>query len=350
MAAAPGTLVRQCLAVVFFFVILVSSTCHSPAAPLKRSRKSTTIKEINRKGPYIGLITVYAPEEKAFFATKAFKSDPKQPFVDLAGRRFRVGKVHDSKVIYVKCGIGLVNAAAATQQMLDVFDISGIVHFGIAGNANSSMSIGDVIIPKQFIQTGLWDWLKPNATVDSSDFGEVDVGEYNVKGKGKGMNLLGKIEYFAEQFYSETGKPNEPQSLLWFPTSPRWLQLAASHLQGMKLERCVNSSLCLPNEPKLVVGLNGSTADAFVDNAAYRDFLFQTFHVSSLDMESSAIVMTSLSNDYPVIVIRGLSDLAGAQEGENQIKVFGSLAATNTAKAVIQFLNVYQRNYISHYL
>lgn len=52
-----------------------------------------------------------------------------------------------------------MNAAAATQQMLDVFDISGIVHFGIAGNANNSMSIGDVIIPKQFIHTGLWDWM-----------------------------------------------------------------------------------------------------------------------------------------------------------------------------------------------
>ncbi|XP_028780415.1 bark storage protein A-like [Neltuma alba] len=333
MAAPATTLVRQCLAVLFLFAILVSSTCGS----LARSRKSATIKEINRNGPYVGLITVYAPEENAFFASKAFKSHPKHPFVDLAGRRYRVGEVEGSKVIYVRCGIGLVNAAATTQQMVDVFEISGIVHFGIAGNANSSMSIGDVVIPKQFVQTGLWDWLKPNATVDSSDFGEMDIGEYNVKGKGKGMNLLGKIGYFTEQFYSETGKPNQPQRLIWFPTTPHWLLLASQKLQGMKLERCVNASLCLETEPKLVVGLNGSTADAFVDNAAYRDFLFNTFHVSSLDMESSAIVMTSLSNDYAVIVIRGLSDLAGAQQGDNHIKLFGPLAATNTAKAVIQF-------------
>lgn len=64
----------------------------------------------------------------------------------------------------------------------------------------------------------------------------------------------------------------------------------------MKLERCVNSSFCLSNEPKVVVGLNGSTANAFVDNAAYRDFLFHTFHVSSLDMESYAIVMVTYFN------------------------------------------------------
>lgn len=52
-----------------------------------------------------------------------------------------------------------MNAAAATQQMLDLFDILGIVHFGIAGNAYNSLSIGDVTIPQQFSHTGIWDWL-----------------------------------------------------------------------------------------------------------------------------------------------------------------------------------------------
>lgn len=64
-------------------------------------------------------------------------------------------------------------------------------------------------------------------------------------------------------------------------------------VQGIKLQQCVNSSLCLQKKPKLVVGLRGSTSDIFVDNAAYRDFLFKTFNVSSSDMESSAVVMAS---------------------------------------------------------
>jgi len=55
----------------------------------------------------------------------------------------------------------------------------------------------------------------------------------------------------------------------------------------------VNSSVCLPRKPKLVVGLRGSTANIFVDNAAYRDFLVRTFLVSSVDMESAAVVMAS---------------------------------------------------------
>jgi len=139
----------------------------------------------------------------------------------------------------------------------------------------------------------------------------------------------------------------------------------------MELLQCVNASLCLPNKPKVVVGLKAATADIFVDNAAYRNFLYDTFGVSSSDMESSAVAMviihvsnivihsfhsifffielslnfvcmcfgfdqTCVSNGYPLIVIRGLSDLAGV--GDNTVRKFGSLAATNTAKAVLEFI------------
>jgi len=62
----------------------------------------------------------------------------------------------------------------------------------------------------------------------------------------------------------------------------------------MELSQCVNASLCLPKKPKLVVGLKAATAYIFVDNAAYRNFLYDTFGVSS-DMESSAVAMVILN-------------------------------------------------------
>jgi len=46
-----------------------------------------------------------------------------------------------------------------------------------------------------------------------------------------------------------------------------------------------------------------------------------------------------LSNGIPVIVIRGMSDLAGGQSGENAMDTYGSLAALNTAKAVLKFIS-----------
>ncbi|EXC25442.1 Bark storage protein A [Morus notabilis] len=305
------------------------------------------LKKVNRKGPYIGLITVYPTEENAFFSTGAFKPDPNDPFLDFSGRRFRVGKVLDKRVIYVKCGVGLINAAATTQQMLDLFRISGIVHFGIAGNINNSMSIGDVTIPKEFVNTGIWDWLNPNGTVDTADIAGLDVKNYNSPKAGD--NLLGHIGFNFEQLYSNSGEPNTAQTLVWAQVNQDWLHVA-SKLEGIELQQCVNSSLCLQGKPKLVVGLKGSTSDIFVDNAAYRDFLFNTFKVSSTDMESSAVVMTSLSNGFPVIVIRGLSDIAGKQEGESAIGTFGSLAALNTANSVIQLLKELPAQRNRHYI
>ncbi|KAH8502146.1 hypothetical protein H0E87_016784 [Populus deltoides] len=318
--------------------------------------------QVNSKGPYIGLLTVFPPEENAFLGTADFKPNPEHPFVDLSGRRYRVGTIYGKKVIYVRCGIGMVNAAAVTQQMLDLFDVAGIVHFGISGDINNSMSIGDVSIPKQFANTGLWNWLNPKGTVDPDDVAQLEVGKYNVP-KGDGVNLLGKLSYSTEQLFSVSREPNDATTLFWAGVSQHWLKLASS-LEGMELEKCVNSSLCLPQKPKLVVGLKGSTADIFVDNAAYRDFLYKAFGVSSADMESSAILaiyseitrsnrlfhyqlkklilllfQTCLSNGIPVIVIRGMSDLAGGQSGENAMDTYGSLAALNTAKAVLKFIS-----------
>lgn len=119
--------------------------------PNGRQKSLAIIREINKNGPYLGLITVYSAEEDAFFATGAFNNDSRYPYVDLsgkcsyfsyfiflmhvfivleqtmnycflqhrnpicltqlvgfAGRRFRVGRIRGKKVIYVRCGIGMV--------------------------------------------------------------------------------------------------------------------------------------------------------------------------------------------------------------------------------------------------
>ncbi|CAL5363410.1 unnamed protein product [Camellia sinensis] len=230
--------------------------------------------------------------------------------------------------------------------MLDVFKIIRVVQFRIAGNANNSKFIGDVTIPKQYFNCGLWDWLKPNGTLGTSDKGHLEFGNYNLpkgeaKGEGEVNNELGRMGYSTEQFFSESGKPNNPQSLLWAEINSNLLKFASNleespnaksislycvvwcgfYLQlirqkqleqGMELEQCLNSSECLPKKPKLVLGLKGSTPNTF---------------------------MTSLSNGFPVIVIRGLSDLAWATD-QNLIVVFGPLAALNVAKAEIQFVKI----------
>ncbi|KAI3916598.1 hypothetical protein MKW98_026340 [Papaver atlanticum] len=331
MAPKPNaTLVQSGLATIILLLVNFSVVFIgvSAVSNSKFDTKKSFLKEINNEGPYLGLITVYPPEEHAFFSTKAFHRHPTHPYIDLSGQRFRVGKIHDKKVIYVKCGTGTINAAAATQQMVDMFDVVGIIQFGIAGNANSSLSIGDVTIPKQFAHTGIWAWMNPNGTSPlGSNLATLDFGSFNVP-KGEETNRLGQIGFIAEELFYESGRVNVAQNVFWLETSRRWLHLAAK-LEGMKLGRCLNSSLCLPTKPKVVVGLRASTSNIFVDNAAYRGYLFNTFGVSSVEMESVAVVMVTCR----MIVFRGLSDLAGGQQEQNAINVFGPLAALNAPKS-----------------
>ncbi|CAN1747624.1 3-phosphoinositide-dependent protein kinase 1 [Linum perenne] len=329
------------------------------AAKTRSFSSSSSLNLINRRGPYLGLITVYSPEETAFFSTGAFKADPILPFLDLSGPSFcpfqssstlaaniiqflrKTGnlfhcrpQIQDRYCVRGESGVREMwggNAAAATQQMVDKFKITGVIHFGISGNLNNSMNIGDVSVPGEIADTGV--------DVDPADVAHLQIGSFNVPKTDGVVNELGQIGYSLQQVYSASSvHPNTPVSLLWMNVTRHWLHLAAG-IQEMELQQCVNATTCLDQKPKLVVGLRASTSNIFVDNKAYRDFLFKTFEVSSSDMESSAVVMVCLSNGYPVIVIRGMSDIAGEQSGTNAIRTFGGLAALNTANVVLKFIS-----------
>lgn len=73
----------KCLSIAILMMSLVVVNAY--ALPSIRKSKYEILKQVNRKGPYIALITVYAPEETAFFANGAFKPNPNHPFVDLSG-------------------------------------------------------------------------------------------------------------------------------------------------------------------------------------------------------------------------------------------------------------------------
>ena len=74
--AAKCCVILQLLSLTLLVISVSSST---------PSNSMNTIMEVNQKGPYIGLITVYPPEEDAFFSTGAFEINSHHPFVDLSG-------------------------------------------------------------------------------------------------------------------------------------------------------------------------------------------------------------------------------------------------------------------------
>jgi adenosylhomocysteine nucleosidase len=55
-------------------------------------------------------------------------------------------------------------------------------------------------------------------------------------------------------------------------------------------------------------------------------------------MESAAVAHVAYVNNVPFIAFRSLSDLAGGGSGRSEISTFFQLAADNSAKVVIAFL------------
>jgi adenosylhomocysteine nucleosidase len=87
-----------------------------------------------------------------------------------------------------------------------------------------------------------------------------------------------------------------------------------------------------------VVGGNGVSGQAFVDNAALRGWAYDTFKARVLDMESAAVGQVALVNNTPFIAFRSLSDLAGGGPGSNEVRTFFQLASDNSATVVRAFV------------
>lgn len=283
-------------------------------------------------GPYIGLVMAYPTEELALQSSAFFVPSSEIPWVDLAGRRFNIGTIKGVDVIYVMTGEQTLNAGITVQILLDTFDIERIVHYGTSGSANSSLYLGDVSVPSYVAFTGSWKWKEFKSA--EGNLTELRFGNFNFPEKGE--NLLANIDFTPQQLYS-VGKPME--EVFWLPIDPNLFNISTK-LQDLELQQCVNETYCLPETPKVVYGLRASTADIYLDNAAYRQFLFKEFNVSTVDEESSAIVMTSLSNGVPCIVFRGVSDLAGGEEKLSSTSL-SYLASVNALSVAVEFIGLF---------
>lgn len=66
--------------------------------------------------------------------------------------RFVKGKIQEKECVLVKSGIGKVNAARATQMMIDNFKVDYVISLGVAGSLAGMLSTGDVVVAKKIIQ------------------------------------------------------------------------------------------------------------------------------------------------------------------------------------------------------
>ena len=87
------------------------------------------------------------------------------------------------------------------------------------------------------------------------------------------------------------------------------------------------------------IGGNAMSGPVFLDNRDFREFAFRTWKVRLHEMEGTAIAQVGYVNRVPVLIVRGISDLAGGQHGQNSEETYTRLASRNAALVAAAILN-----------
>jgi len=274
--------------------------------------------------PRVAVLTAFAPE---IVLLRQQLQDPVSHQVH--GVEFITGTLAGRPVVLFLSGISMVNAAMNTQRVLDHFNVQALVFSGIAGGVNPGLHIGDVTVPQQWGQY-----------LELLIARETAPGQYAAPAFMKDPMFPNYGMLFPRGVEVRTAAQPEVHRKFWFEVDPKMLATARD-LQ-VELAACTAPGKCLTSPPKLVVGGNGVSGQAFMDNAAFRDYTFKTFEANVLDMETAAVGQVAYSNAVPYIAFRSLSDLAGGGEGENEMGTFFGLAADNSAKVLMAFLSAWK--------
>jgi adenosylhomocysteine nucleosidase len=269
--------------------------------------------------PRVAVMSAFEPEWEELRAAVA---EPVEHAVN--GTTFVTGRLEGKDAVLLLTGISMVNAAMTTQLAIERFNVERIVFSGIAGGVDPSFRIGDVVVPARWGQylEAVFARETPEGWRTPSVLGEAPFPNHG---------MIFHVEV-------DRDPAGGPERRFWFPADPSMLELAQKVAAEVDLEACVQADSCLAHEPRVVVGGNGVSGQAFVDNATFRGYVAETFDARVLDMESAAVAHVAYANRVPFVAFRSLSDLAGGGEGENQMGTFLELAASNAATVVRAFV------------
>lgn len=268
--------------------------------------------------PRLAVMSAFAPE---WGALREALEDPGEHVV--AGNRFVTGRLEGRDVVLALSGVSMVNAAMTTQMLIDRFELTGIVFSGIAGGVDPGLDIGDVVVAER------WGQYRDVILARETD------GAFAIPPWMSSDFPAYGAAYTRNQTVMREGL-DEPETIFWFEADAAMLETARAVAGEVVLEDCAEE--CLSEAPEVVVGGNGVSGAAFVDNAEYRAFVFEAFEARVLDMESAAVAHVAHANGVPFVAFRSLSDLAGGGDGANEMNTFLALAAENSAAVVRAFL------------
>jgi adenosylhomocysteine nucleosidase len=271
----------RCLCVLSFLLLLLSAASIAQVGNTPRPAPATPVTAI------LGAMTVEVETLGQELTDKKERT--------VQGVRFTTGSLKARRVVLAHSGIGKVNAAMAATLLVEQFQPAHVLFTGIAGGLNPDLRPGDVVI---------------GAKTAYHDYGEWTP---------EGFRVGRTVDPF-------TGKLNP----LFFPADAGLLGVAEKVAADLKLAPVKPATG--KRTPRVVTGVI-VTGDAFVASPAKKDALRKEFQADATEMEGAAVAQLCWQRRVPCLILRSLSDSAGAQAPEDE-RLFEKTAARNSALLV----------------
>jgi adenosylhomocysteine nucleosidase len=263
------------------------------------------------------VLTAYPPETDALVADFGLN---KGGFTQqrVKGFRYQRGVVEGKDVVVFETGMSLVNAAMALQLALERLPITHVLFAGVAGGIDPALHVGDVVIPERWAYHGEAAYFNP--TPDGNSWVKADY--FTKRYPNFGM-------IFPDEVVAIRADKEKFERVAAFPADPALLAVARRAVDKLGPVRSARTG----REITISVGGTGVSGTVFLDNRAYREFVFKTWGARCLDMETTAYAHVCYTNEIPFLAVRALSDLAGGQT-EGEVNVIDANEHTSSVHAV----------------
>lgn len=199
---------------------------------------------------------------------------------ELLGRRVTLGRLDGHDVVVGESGVGKVASAVTAALLAREFACRGLVVSGVAGGLDPDLHIGDTVIAQSLVQHD-YGHLHDTALTPFRP-GVPPLGEQrDVVSFDLAPDLSGRLARLAQEIVL----PELPPDLIQRPGGCSRRVLMGRILSG----------------------------DQFINSETVRQRLHREFAAHAVEMEGAAVAQVGALLGLPVVVVRCLSDLAGAE-------------------------------------
>jgi adenosylhomocysteine nucleosidase len=224
---------------------------------------------------------------------------------EVAGREVLTGQLFGRPVAMIESGIGKVAAAMTATLLLDGLRCRALVMSGVAGGIDPALAIGDLVVAQRLIQ---------------HDYGRLQAEGITPFRPGVPPFGPGRKDYGFDLPEDLVARIHAALDGFQLPALPVDLVGADARAPVIKIGTIVSG-------------------DQFINDEGARARLQSAFGAHAVEMEGAAVAQVAEAFGVPAIVIRSLSDLAGA-DSHLDFGKFVTAVAPTAAKVVEKLVPV----------